>query len=321
MTDQEAAGGVGVRMVAVSAEQGDQRIDNFLLRELKGVPKSRVYRLLRKGEVRVNRSRVKADYRVQPGDQVRIPPVRTAQAVAPARPSAGLSGVLAARILYEDAGLLIVDKPAGLAVHGGSGLDLGLIEALRAMRPEAPFLELVHRLDRDTSGCVMIAKKRSALRSLHAMLRGTGITKVYWALADGRWPAHTRRVDAPLAKNVLKSGERLVKVAAEGRPALTEFAVLERFARATLVEARPITGRTHQIRVHAKQAGHALLGDEKYGQRDANAWAREQGLKRLFLHASRLELPWEGARLAVSAPLGPELEAVLQRLRAQGGRL
>lgn len=306
-----------VHWITVDEESAGQRLDNFLLRHLKGVPKSHVYRLIRSGQVRVNQGRAGADTRVQTGDRVRVPPVRTAQ--PPAGPAAAPAREFP--ILLEDEHLLALDKPSGVAVHGGSGVSFGVIEQLRRARPQARFLELVHRLDRDTSGCVMIAKKRSALRSLHAMLRGTGITKVYWALADGRWPAHTRRVDAPLAKNVLKSGERLVKVAAEGRPALTEFAVLERFARATLVEARPITGRTHQIRVHAKQAGHALLGDEKYGQRDANAWAREQGLKRLFLHASRLELPWEGARLAVSAPLGPELEAVLQRLRAQGGRL
>lgn len=317
MTDKNSGG--GVRTVVVDAGSDGQRIDNFLLRELKGVPKSRIYNLLRRGEVRVNRGRVKAEYRLQDGDQVRIPPVRTA--VVASEPGAlpkGLAERLSGSILYEDDGLLVVDKPAGLAVHGGSGVSLGLIEALRLLRPEARFLELVHRLDRDTSGCIMVAKKRSALTALHSALRGGEageVDKRYLALVVGQWPQQRRSVEAPLEKNTLRSGERMVRVSADGKAALTEFEVLERFAGATLVEARPITGRTHQIRVHARYAGHPLAGDEKYGDRAAEAPLRALGLKRLFLHARSLSFPWGGRRLTLRAELDPELQKLLENLR------
>lgn len=314
----EKNAGAEVRLVAVDAGSAGQRVDNFLLRELKGVPKSRIYNLLRRGEVRVNKGRVKAEYRLQDGDQVRIPPVRTAAAeVAPTgAPSQGLQQRLTAAILFEDDGLLVLDKPAGLAVHGGSGLSYGLIEALRAMRPEARFLELVHRLDRDTSGCIMVAKKRSALVALHAALRGDGVDKRYLALVAGQWARARRRVAAPLEKNTLQSGERMVRVSTAGKEALTEFQVIEQFAQATLVEARPITGRTHQIRVHAQYAGHPLACDDKYGDREADVRFREQGLRRLFLHAHSLSFDWQGGRLQLKAELEPELARFLQTLRS-----
>jgi 23S rRNA pseudouridine955/2504/2580 synthase len=304
-----------VRLVEIDAGSDGQRIDNFLLRELKGVPKSRIYNLLRRGEVRVNKGRVKAEHRLNEGDVVRIPPIRAAEAgVAPAV-SASLSDRLSAAILFEDEGLIVIDKPAGLAVHGGSGVNLGLIEALRVMRPQAKFLELVHRLDRDTSGCIMVAKKRSALLTLHEALRGDGVDKRYLALAAGAWPRHKTRVEAPLEKNTLRSGERVVRVSAEGRPALTEFKVLESFSTATLLEASPITGRTHQIRVHAQHAGHPLAGDDKYGENGVNARFRELGLKRLFLHAHTLTFDWQGRRFQLQAKLHLELQSFLDTLR------
>jgi 23S rRNA pseudouridine955/2504/2580 synthase len=249
---------------------------------------------------------------------VRIPPIRVGggDEAAPAAPSRGLQARLSgAAILFEDDGLLVLNKPAGLAVHGGSGLSYGLIEALRALRPESRFLELVHRLDRDTSGCIMVAKKRSALVALHAALRGDGVDKRYLALVAGRWPKHRQRVAAPLEKNTLQSGERMVRVSATGKEALTEFEVIESFATATLVEARPITGRTHQIRVHAQYAGHPLACDDKYGDREADARFREQGLRRLFLHAHKLAFDWQGQRLELQAKLEPELSQFLQILR------
>lgn len=314
MNDQGST--LGVRLLDIDASSDGQRVDNFLLRELKGVPKSRIYRLLRKGEVRVNKGRVKAEYRLQSGDQVRIPPIRmSADESGEVSVSAGLADRLAAAILYEDEGLIVIDKPAGLAVHGGSGVSLGLIEALRALRPEARFLELVHRLDRDTSGCIMVAKKRSALLTLHEALRGDGVDKRYLALTAGTWPKGRTEVAAPLEKNTLRSGERVVRVSAAGKEALTKFAVLEQFAGATLVEASPVTGRTHQIRVHAQYAGHPLACDEKYGDRAADERFRQLGLRRLFLHAHTLTFDWQGKRMTLRADLPSELKAFLQTLR------
>ena len=304
-----------VRLVEIDAGSDGQRVDNFLMRELKGVPKSRIYNLLRRGEVRVNKGRVKAEYRLCLGDVVRIPPVRAVTETTAPTVSASLSDRLAAAILFEDEGLLVINKPSGLAVHGGSGVNLGLIEALRVMRPQAKFLELVHRLDRDTSGCIMVAKKRSALLTLHEALRGDGVNKRYLALAAGAWPSHRTRVDVPLEKNTLRSGERVVRVSAEGKAALTEFAVIESFPLATLIEAAPITGRTHQIRVHAQYAGYPLAGDEKYGDNATNMRLRELGLKRLFLHAHTLAFDWQGGRLQLRAELPPDLQSFLAALR------
>lgn len=316
MSDSQNPRREQVQFVTISDAHEGQRVDNFLLRMLKGVPKSRIYRIVRKGEVRVNKKRIKVDYKLKIGDVLRIPPVVVAPKPAEAKLSGGLSDHLEAAILYEDKDLLVVNKPSGLAVHGGSGISLGLIEALRQMRPQAKFLELVHRLDRDTSGCVMVAKKRSMLKYLHELLRGDGVDKRYLALVDGRWPNRRKVVSAPLLKNHLQSGERMVRVSPEGKRSITEFAVLERYAKSTLVEAKPVTGRTHQIRVHAQHVGHALLGDDKYGPVDGNREFREIGLKRLFLHAAslRFKLPDQDRFLKVEAPLSEDLAALLEVL-------
>jgi 23S rRNA pseudouridine955/2504/2580 synthase len=302
------------------AEEGDvgQRIDNFLLRRLKGVPRSVIYRILRRGEVRVNARRVGPDYRLAAGDQVRVPPVRVAAERPTPHPDGGVAATLKAAILYEDERLLIVNKPAGLAVHGGSGVSYGVIEALRALRPQDRELELVHRLDRDTSGCLMLAKRRSLLRLLHGLQRDGRIEKRYLALLAGRWRRGTARVDAPLRKSVLQGGERMVRVAADGKEAVTELRVVERFADSTLVEAVLVTGRTHQIRVHAAHLGTPILGDAKYGDAQANRRHRELGLRRLFLHASALVIHWPGEEppLRVEAPLDPELARFLRTLEA-----
>ena len=305
-----------VRMVAVSADHAGRRIDNFLLGELKGVPRTRIYRILRKGEVRVNKGRIRPGYRLQTGDQVRIPPVR----VAPRRPlpEVGAGPSLEDRVVYEDPRLLVLNKPAGMAVHGGSGLSYGVIELLRAERPEAHYLELVHRLDRETSGLLIIAKKRSALRTLHEQLRERQLGKRYLALVAGHWSGGHRRVDAPLRKNVMSSGERIVRVDTEhGKESRSRFTPRRVFADAALVSVDIETGRTHQIRVHAAHIGHPLAGDGKYGDAEFNQRLRALGLKRLFLHAARLELPRDDAApLAIEAPLDDALQAVLERLDA-----
>ncbi len=304
-----------VQWVEVNAEQAGQRIDNFLLCHLKGVPRSRIYRILRKGEVRVNRGRARPDYRLQAGDRLRIPPLRLSER-RPGQVPAQVQAGLADKVLYEDERLLIVDKPAGLAVHGGSGLAFGVIEALRAQRPGAPFLELVHRLDRDTSGCLMIAKKRSELRRLHALLREGRVTKRYLLLARGDWSQGPWRIDAPLRKNQLRGGERMVRVDAAGKASRTRFSFLQGYQVASLMEAELGTGRTHQIRVHAAHAGHPLAGDDKYGDADFNRRLQSLGLRRLFLHAHLLAFddPERDRHIEVSAPLPDELRAVLDRL-------
>lgn len=297
--------------VEIDEGRDGQRVDNFLITYLKGVPKSHVYRILRKGEVRINKGRCKPDTRLRAGDSVRIPPIRLAD-VKTASPSDNLKKLLESRIVFEDKALLIVNKPSGLAVHGGSGVSLGLIEALRQMRPELKFLELVHRLDRDTSGLIMIAKKRSMLTWLHAALRGDGVDKRYLALVAGSWSKRKLRVDAPLEKNHLQSGERMVRVTQGGKRSLTEFRIVQPLSKATLVEAKPVTGRTHQIRVHTQYAGHPIGCDPKYGDAEFDKLAREKGLKRLFLHAWRLTVPFEdGTSKSFEAPLDDELQSVV----------
>ncbi|ATZ94977.1 23S rRNA pseudouridine(955/2504/2580) synthase RluC [Dickeya fangzhongdai] len=307
-----------VQFLTVSSEEAGQRIDNFLRTRLKGVPKSMIYRILRKGEVRVNKKRIKPEYKLLDGDEVRIPPVRQSEREEPAV-SASLDKVsaLADCILYEDDYLLLLNKPSGTAVHGGSGLSFGVIEALRALRPEARFLELVHRLDRDTSGVLLVAKKRSALRALHEQLRSKGMQKDYLALVRGQWQSHCKAVQAPLLKNVLQSGERIVRVNSEGKPSETLFKVEERFDCTTLVRASPITGRTHQIRVHTQYAGHPIAFDDRYGDREFDAQLADTGLKRLFLHAQalRFEHPHTGETLRIEAPLDAALRHCLQALR------
>ncbi|WP_020209694.1 RluA family pseudouridine synthase [Gilvimarinus chinensis] len=310
-----------VQYLTVDSDQAGQRVDNYLVARLKGVPRTHIYKLLRKGEVRVNKGRVKADSRLADGDVVRLPPLKVAKREPPKKLSQGLGRLLEGSVLFENEGLLVVNKPPGLAVHGGSGVSLGLIEALRQLHPEARYLELVHRLDRDTSGCIMVAKKRSYLRFLQQSLRektlgAGGITKVYQALVLGCWPARATRVSAPLLKLEASGGrERIVKIHPEGKSSLTQFKVLQRYVGFTLVEARPITGRTHQIRVHAQSKGCPLLGDEKYGRDEINEKMRANGSKRLFLHASalRLNLP-DGQAVEVSAPLPDDLLSVLNNL-------
>lgn len=316
MPDNQQGHTGGVRFLHVDVDDSGQRLDNFLIRVLKGVPRARLYRALRKGEIRVNKGRVRADHRLVAGDVVRIPPLRQPAPAATQALPRHWAEVLQRRIVYEDGDLLAINKPSGLAVHGGSGLSFGLIEGLRQLRPEDRYLELVHRLDRDTSGLILIARRPAILRELHRQLRENEIDKRYLALVYGTWPRTRRVVDAPLEKNVLKSGERMVRVTAEGRRAVTEFAVLERLGGATLMEARPVTGRTHQIRVHALYAGFPLLGDEKYSTDAAAALSRQIGLQRLFLHASqlRLTLPDTGP-LALTAELDQDLEIVLDKLR------
>ena len=310
----------GVQFVAITAENAGQRIDNFLRTQLKGVPKSMIYRILRKGEVRVNKKRVKPEYKLEDGDEVRVPPVRVAEREEQAvSPKLDKVAALESCILYEDDYLLVLNKPSGTAVHGGSGLSFGVIEGLRALRPDARFLELVHRLDRDTSGILLVAQKRSALRSLHEQLREQGMQQDYLALVRGDWPSHLKVVQAPLLKNILQSGERVVRVSAEGKPSETRFKVEERFGLATLVKASPVTGRTHQIRVHTLHGGHPIAFDDRYGDREFDRQLAPTGLARLFLHAAALTFthPNTGESLRMEAPLDKALKHCLSQLRQQ----
>lgn len=310
------SGSSSVQLIEVHAEYAGQRIDNFLVARLKGVPKSHVYRILRTGEVRRNGGRVKAQARLETGDVIRVPPVRVAERDGEALPLNLLRSRIEPRILLEDDDLLVLNKPSGMAVHGGSGLSYGVIEALRQLRPDARYLELVHRLDRETSGCLLIAKRRSALKSLHEQFRDDDVNKVYFALLAGEWAKARMLVDAPLKKNILQSGERMVRVSRDGKSALTEFRRKARYVGATLVEARPVTGRTHQIRVHAQHMGHPLAGDDRYAPEDTNRRFRQQGLKRLFLHAASAAFrhPRLGQPLKVEAPIDSELAAFLDTL-------
>ena len=305
----------GVRMVTIDERNDGQRLDNFLIAQLKGVPRSWVYRVLRRGEVRVNKGRCKPARRLQVGDVVRIPPLRQAQKTSDS-PSVYLIEKVKKTILYEDDLLLVINKPAGIAVHGGSGLSHGVIEILRASRAEGTFLELAHRLDRETSGCLMLAKKRSALRRLQELQRDGKIEKRYLALLAGRSRKGNWRADAPLRKNTLKSGERIVRVDPEGKPAVTQFKVAQRFTGAFLVEALLETGRTHQIRVHAAANGSPILGDPKYGDETANRAFRDLGLRRLFLHAASVRFAWPeaGGSFHVEAPLPKDLQRVVMTL-------
>lgn len=309
-----------VQFVTIDGDEAGQRIDNFLLARLKGVPKSMIYRIIRKGEVRVNKGRIKPEYKINAGDSIRIPPVRVSEKEEiVVSPKLDKVSALADCILYEDDHLMLINKPSGTAVHGGSGLSFGVIEGLRALRPEARFLELVHRLDRDTSGVLLIAKKRSALRALHEQLRLKQMQKDYLALVRGQWQSNTKVVQAPLLKNILQSGERVVKVSNEGKPSETRFKVEERFEFATLVKASPVTGRTHQIRVHTLHAGHPIAFDDRYGDRDFDSQLVGTKLKRLFLHASSLTFthPSTGEQIRIEAPMDNQLRHCLQVLRSQ----
>jgi 23S rRNA pseudouridine955/2504/2580 synthase len=313
MTDESDSSGVSHD--EIDADTAGQRLDNYLLTRLKGVPRSHVYRLIRSGQVRVNSGRVRAQYRLKTGDKVRVPPVRRRATPAIPDPSRGLAW-LADRIIYEDDRLLVVDKPAGLAVHGGSGLDFGLIEGLRSLRPGLKTLELVHRLDQGTSGCIMVAKRRSALRQLHALIREGAVHKQYLALVRGQWQHGAIGIDAPLLVDRQGGGAK-VRVAPEGKPALSRFRLVSHYdAFASLVEVDIPTGRTHQIRVHALTAGHPVAGDERYGDGDFTARCAERGLRRMFLHAQLIEFTWpdRDVDFIVSAPLADELREFLGKL-------
>jgi 23S rRNA pseudouridine955/2504/2580 synthase len=293
----------------VEAEAAGQRVDNYLTKRLKGVPKSHIYRILRNGEVRVNSRRIKPEYRVQAGDRLRLPPVRTARpAGTPAHPPAAPR--LQGSVIYEDDALLVIDKPSGTAVHGGSGVSRGVIEQLRLERPEARYLELVHRLDRETSGVLMLAKKRSALTELHRQLRESRVRKLYVALVKGTWRDDKRSVKLPLNKYVLASGERRVSVSRDGVEAHTLFRLRRNWSEFSLVEAELKTGRTHQIRVHLAHLGHPIAGDDKYGDFPLNKELARRGLKRMYLHAFKAVIvhPATGATLELEAPLPPDLE-------------
>ncbi|KRA20897.1 MULTISPECIES: RluA family pseudouridine synthase [unclassified Lysobacter] len=311
------ATGPGARTIRVPDDREGQRLDNFLLGQLKGAPRSLIYKLVRSGQVRVNGGRAKAERKLEAGDEVRIPPVRLSEVGEKAAPPKGFMDALDAAIVFEDARLLALNKPSGVASHGGSGISFGAIETLRALRP-GQTLELVHRLDRDTSGLLIVAKKRSALTEMQALMREDGgIAKRYLALLTGRVPDGVMSVDAPLHIGLRQGGERHVQVHRDGKASLSHFKVLERRGGQSYCEVRIETGRTHQIRVHAQHIGHAVAGDDKYGDPEANKRLRDQaGLRRLFLHASTLEFALDGGRepYLLNAPLAPELIEVLDRL-------
>jgi 23S rRNA pseudouridine955/2504/2580 synthase len=307
----------GVRQVDIGPERDGQRIDNALVTLLKGVPKSMIYRLLRTGQVRVNGKRAKPDTRLSDGDRLRIPPVRTAERPPDLAPAPDMVAAVATAVIFEDKHFLVIDKPSGIASHGGSGVSHGAIELLRAARP-AQHLELVHRLDRDTSGVLVLAKTRSGLTGLQAAIRAGEVTKQYLCLMVGH-PSKARfDVNAPLLKSVLQGGERMVRVADNGKPALTFFREMEQYTGARLMQATLGTGRTHQIRVHAAHIGHPLAGDPKYGDREANKRFREKGLHRLFLHAAHLGFELEGRAYGFSTPLPDDLKNFLDVLGNKG---
>jgi len=305
------------RLQCVTTEESGQRLDNFLLRHTHGVPKTRIYRAIRKGEVRVNKGRTKADYRVVGGDEIRIPPLSQVLSQSADKPSLAWERRIRESIVCETDDFLAINKPTGLAVHGGSGVRLGLIESLRRLFPDERYLELVHRLDKDTSGLVLVAKNGRTLRELHQQLRDDRVDKRYWALVAGKWPAYRRSVAAPLAKHHTGSGERIVKVDVGGKSAETMFRVLERFRSATLIEAKPVTGRTHQIRVHALHSGHPILGDTKYETELSRRSYANAPIKRLFLHASAISFRLAKQSISLECPLSAELEAVLDFFRQQ----
>jgi 23S rRNA pseudouridine955/2504/2580 synthase len=308
-----------VQHLEVTPEEAGQRLDKYIERRLAGLPRSRVYRVIRKGEVRVNGRRAGPELRLKPHDRIRIPPVRVLPAVAASTPPRQLTGQIERSIIHEDDRLLVLDKPAGVAVHGGSGVSFGIIEALRAVRPREP-LELVHRLDRDTSGCLLVARDSATLRTLHALLREQGFDKRYLTLVQGRWGLGAKRIDVPLHTDTRVHGERKVRAGAAGKPSVSEFRPVQFFGRiATLMEVTLRTGRTHQIRVHAAHAGHPVAGDEKYGDGGFNRSLAALGLERMFLHAHSVSFAWpRGGEFSVNTPLPPELARVIDALAAQG---
>lgn len=326
MAEQEIAAqeqqALKVQYQTATADDAEQRVDNYLARVLKGVPRSMIYRILRRGEVRVNKKRVSPSYKLQEGDEIRIPPVRVSTGPVTI-PSSNLHLVqdLKNRILFENELIIVVNKPAGLAAHGGSGIEFGLIEAMRALYPEERFLELAHRLDRETSGALIIAKRRSALRNLHEQFRNRVVKKRYLTLVPGKWDRKLNLINAPLVRNELRSGERMVEVNfKEGAPSSTGFDIVESFGtEATLMAAMPHTGRTHQIRVHCAYVRHPVGGDEKYGNKEFNAHLKSLGMHRMFLHAFKISFidPVSGRMQKVEAPLPAELEQILTVMRSR----
>ena len=303
----------GVRRVRVDEERVGQRIDNFLRTELPGLPRGRLYRMLRKGEVRVNGGRVRAEYRLESGDEVRIPPARIN--TGPPQAPAGKLAALERQIIFEDKRLLVVNKPSGLAAHGGSGVSHGAVELLRQLRPGLKDLALVHRLDRETSGCLVLAKRRSALRDMHERFRAATVEKNYLALVTGDWQWGDKLVDAPLLTEHRRKGERHVVVSGAGKEAQTRFRLSRTFGTYSLVQCQPLTGRTHQIRVHALHAGHPIAGDTRYGDPAANEAAKRAGLPRLFLHAQSIAFPDDsGNELHFTAPLPDDLQRFLDAI-------
>ncbi|MBV9576765.1 MAG: RluA family pseudouridine synthase [Gammaproteobacteria bacterium] len=305
-----------VQYFKVSEGNVGQRIDNFLISYLKGMPKSHIYRLLRKGEVRVNKKRVSPFYRLQTDDTIRLPPLFLEEKAKTAPPSKATSAMLANCILYEDENLLVINKPAGMSVHGGSTVRVGVVEALRHMYPKLPQLELAHRLDSETTGCLVLAKKKRILRELHTLLREGKVKKIYYALTKGLWKKSELTVNLPLHKDYRDGGKHVVEIRQDGKAALTVFQTKQVFNNASLVEARLHTGRTHQIRVHAAHQAHPIAGDDRYGDAEFNKQMREMGLKRMFLHASSIEftLPSSNQPIKVIAPLDHELEKLLMLL-------
>lgn len=308
-----------VKFITMTEDDAGQRIDNYLICHLKGMPKSHIYRLLRKGEVRVNKKRIAADYRLAKGDVLRLPPMVLATAAEAVPPSQTTIKHLTNRIIYEDNDLLILNKPSGMSVHVGSTVRMGVIEALRHHYSKLPQLELAHRLDTETSGCLVLAKKKRVLRELHELLRTGQVKKTYWTLTKGKWSDSELRVDLPLHKDYRDGGKHVVSVAKQGKSALTIFRTLKHFKRkASLMEVNLMTGRTHQIRVHAMHQGHPVAGDDRYGDAEFNKQMHELGLKRMFLHAKAINftLPSTGLTIRVEAPLDVELIAALEAIEA-----
>ncbi|MDF3055165.1 MAG: rRNA pseudouridylate synthase [Gammaproteobacteria bacterium] len=302
-----------IKLYTIDEHQIDQRIDNFLFSHLKGIPKSRLYRALRSGEIRVNKKRVKAPYRLCEGDIVRIPPLRVATREEKMAPSQKFSQSLETSVIYEDKHIIIINKPSGVASHGGSGINFGVIETFRYLRPKLAYLELVHRLDRETTGCLILAKKPSVLKALHKMLLERKVNKTYLALVENAWEGGKKHITAPLLKNQLSSGERIATVHKDGKPSETIFTPLHTFQNVTLVSAKPLTGRTHQIRVHAAHIGHPVLGDQKYG---SGKYDKPYNVKHLLLHAASLEftLPATEEKISLCACLDEAFGRLLKDL-------
>lgn len=315
--------GAKVRLLEIGPHSELQRLDNFLIGQLKGVPKSKIYRVIRKGEVRINKKRAKADTKLHQGDIVRVPPIRVAEPTIIAPPSESLVALLENAMLYEDEQVLVINKPQGLAVHRGSGLHIGLIEALRAMRAKPQdssfFLELAHRIDKDTTGCVIIAKNPMFLKHIQREFKARNVHKTYQVLVHGQWPDDIIEVNAPLLKRDVQQSEKIVTVDPAGKSAVTHFTLIEKFGESSFIEANPVTGRTHQIRVHCQYAGHPIIGDRKYTSNASNALAQH---RQLCLHAASIEFTMiDGQGFRIEAPLGGTMLELLERQRSKRQKL